>query len=197
MKQNDTIKKIKKRLRKRTIFFLILTMMANGFAWFIYSNKIDSSIDTSVRSWKINFKRGETTLTDTVNFTIDTIYPGMNNYSDSIEIANTGETSASISYEVVSVKIMDETYTNQNYTSAQLINRLQNNYPFTITFTTSANQIAQGESSNFGINLVWPYESGDDTTDTYWGKQSATFKDTHPTENQIEIRVNITATQPN
>ena len=38
------LSRIKRGVRRRTIFFLILAITANTFAWFIYSNKISNSI---------------------------------------------------------------------------------------------------------------------------------------------------------
>lgn len=189
------LSRIKRGVRRRTIFFLILAITANTFAWFIYSNKISNSINTGVKSWKITFAADGTDLTHNVVFDIDSIYPGMTNYTDEIEIRNSGEMSANIIYELQSVKIFDDTYTNDNYTSEQLISILQNNYPFKVTFTVTHPTIDIGMSTDFIVNVTWPYESGDDDLDTYWGKKSYDFKNNNPGVNEIEIKVKITATQ--
>ncbi len=169
--------------------------MANAFAWFIYSNKISTTINAGVKSWKITFAQNGTTLVNNVVFNVDSIYPGMNNYTDRIEIRNSGEMTANIVYELTSVKIFENTYTNNDYTSAELESILANNYPFTITFVVGSPTIGITDSTNFEMRIVWPYESGDDALDTYWGKKSYDFKNTYPLENEIEIHVKITATQ--
>lgn len=197
MNEKINFKKLKKRIRRRTIFFLIFALMANTFAWFIYTNKVDNNLTTGVRSWKINFNQNGTEISDHVEFNIDKIYPGMPNYSDSFSINNDGETTALLTFELNSIKIMDETYTDDNYTSDELLEILNNNYPFKITFSSTSTEISNGEKSEFSVNLVWPYESGDDEADTYWGKKSATFSESNPDENQIEIKATITATQKN
>ena len=51
--------------------------------------------------------------------------------------------------------------------------------------------------TEFRVLVNWPYESGDDELDTYWGKKSYDFKNDNPGENEIEIKVKITATQDN
>ncbi len=191
----EKLNRIKKGVRRRTIFFLILAITANAFAWFIYSNKISNSINTGVKSWKITFAADGTNLVNNVVFDIDSIYPGMSNYTDKIEIKNSGEMSANIVYELQSVKIFDETYTNENYTSDELISILQNNYPFKVTFTVTHPTIDIGMSTDFKVNVIWPYESGDDALDTYWGKKSYDFKNNNPGVSEIEIKVKITATQ--
>ena len=197
---NDTvskIKKIKKRIRRRTLFFLVLALITNAFAWFIYSNKVSNSINTGVKSWKITFSQNGTTLSDNVVFNVNQIYPGMPNHYDHIDIQNSGEMMATIRYEIISAKVFETTYTSDNYTSAQIENILANNYPFTITFNVSRTTIDINDSTSFSLNIVWPYESGDDTTDTYWGKKSYDFKAANPGVNEIEINVKITAGQFN
>lgn len=169
--------------------------MANAFAWFIYSNKISTSINVGVKSWKITFAQNGTTLVNNVVFDVDSIYPGMTEYVDRIEIRNSGEMPANINYELTSVKVFDETYTSENYTSQQMENILRNNYPFTITFVVGNPTIGITDSTNFEMHIVWPYESGDDELDTEWGKRSYEFENAHPLEKEIEVKVKITATQ--
>lgn len=67
-KKNSVLRKIKKRVRRSTLFFLFLTLMANAFAWFIYSNKVSNQITTGVKSWKITFEQGGSDLTSNVTF---------------------------------------------------------------------------------------------------------------------------------
>ena len=195
MTKQSNYKKIKKGLRRRTIFFLILTLIGNAFAWFIYSNKISTSINVGVKSWKITFAQAGTTLENNVVFSVDSIYPGMSNYMDAIEIRNSGEMAANITYELTYVKVFDEVYTNETYTSSQMESILANNYPFKVTFVVGSPTIGITDSTNFEMHIVWPYESGDDDLDTFWGKKSYDSQNTYPLENEIEVKVNIVATQ--
>lgn len=191
MNVKDKILFLKKRLRRRTLFFLILTLMANTFAWFIYSNKVSNNITTGVKSWKINFKQDGVDIVNNVEFKIDSIYPGMPDYTNSLSITNIGETAANISYEVEEIKILDEFYNSDMYSSTDLINRLKDNYPFKMNFSINNQEVGTGQTSEFTFSLVWPYESGHDEADTYWGKKSASFKEQYPDKEQIAIKVKI------
>ncbi len=195
MNVKDKILFLKKRLRRRTLFFLILTLMANTFAWFIYSNKVSNNITTGVKSWKINFKQDGVDIVNNVEFKIDSIYPGMSDYTNSLSITNIGETAANISYEVEEIKILDEFYNSDMYSSTDLINRLKDNYPFKMNFSINNQEVGTGQTSEFTFSLVWPYESGHDEADTYWGKKSASFKEQYPDKEQIAIKVKIIAGQ--
>lgn len=195
MNVKDKILFLKKRLRRRTLFFLILTLMANTFAWFIYSNKVSNNITTGVKSWKINFKQDGVDIVNNVEFKIDSIYPGMPDYTNSLSITNIGETAANISYEVEEIKILDEFYNSDMYSSTDLINRLKDNYPFKMNFSINNQEVGTGQTSEFTFSLVWPYESGHDEADTYWGKKAASFKEQYPDKEQIAIKVKIIAGQ--
>lgn len=195
MNVKDKILFLKKRLRRRTLFFLILTLMANTFALFIYSNKVSNNITTGVKSWKINFKQDGVDIVNNVEFKIDSIYPGMPDYTNSLSITNIGETAANISYEVEEIKILDEFYNSDMYSSTDLINRLKDNYPFKMNFSINNQEVGTGQTSEFTFSLVWPYESGHDEADTYWGKKSASFKEQYPDKEQIAIKVKIIAGQ--
>lgn len=195
MNVKDKILFLKKRLRRRTLFFLILTLMANTFAWFIYSNKVSNNITTGVKSWKINFKQDGVDIVNNVEFKIDSIYPGMPDYTNSLSITNIGETAANISYEAEEIKILDEFYNSDMYSSTDLINRLKDNYPFKMNFSINNQEVGTGQTSEFTFSLVWPYESGHDEADTYWGKKSASFKEQYPDKEQIAIKVKIIAGQ--
>ena len=188
-------KKLKRRIRRSTLFFLVLALITNSFAWFIYTNKVSNSINTHVKSWMVTFDQDGNPLEDTVEFNIDSIYPGMNDFNDSITISNTGETTAYISYEVESIRLLDEVYTRDNYSSEELIHILESNYPFTITFDVTNEEITTGNVGSFNVSLVWPYESGDDEADTYWGRKSYDFLENNKDEKSVSIVVKIKATQ--
>ena len=194
-KKNSVLRKIKKRVRRSTLFFLFLTLMANAFAWFIYSNKVSNQITTGVKSWKITFEQGGSDLTSNVTFEIDSIYPGMTPFQESIEIHNAGEMVAYITYEIESIKILDEVYSKENYTQSELSDILNNNYPFKTSFTVDQDQIEIGDTGTFSVHLNWQYESGNDEQDTYWGKKSYSYKEQFPSEKQIVIVVKMTASQ--
>lgn len=189
------VKKLKKRLRRSTLFFLVLMLITNSFAWFIYTSKVSNSINAHVKSWLVTFDQDGNPLEDTVEFTIDSIYPGMKDFTDSITISNSGETTAYITYQVTSIKVFDEVLDTSSYTSDELISFLNTKYPFLLTFEVSDDEIETSNTSSFNVKLSWPYESGRDELDTYYGKKSYDFSQNYPEENQIEIVVKIKASQ--
>lgn len=197
-KRKKTITIFKRKIRKSTLFLLAITLIANSFAWFIYTNKVSNNITTGIKSWKVTFDQNGTDLEDVISFNIDSIYPGMPDYNDYIKITNSGEMVAYVTYEIHSVKIFGETYTNEEYTSEEIQERLANLYPFKITFAVDNPEIVTSGTdsvANFSVNVTWPFESGDDELDTLWGKQSYRYKQLHPDEDQIVIVVKIKASQ--
>ena len=188
-------KKFKNGVRRRTLFLLVLALIGNAFAWFIYSNKVSNTINAGVKSWKITFAKDGTDLESEVVFNVYSLYPGMPDFNEKVEIKNSGEVAANINYEIISVKIFDETFTKEDYTTLELEEILSNNYPFKTTFIQDNPVVQIGQTSNFKVKVVWPYESGDDEKDTYWGRKAYDFKNSNSGVTQIEIKVKLVASQ--
>lgn len=187
---------LKRRLNLRTIFILLLLLSANSYAWFIYTSKVTTGVTAQVRSWNITFESDDTELSEYINFDVNEIYPGMTEYTNSITINNNGDEAASFSYEIEEANILGTTYTKSSSTTSNDIqNRLANSYPFTINLSTNGNTIAAGGSLVFTLDVVWPYDQGDDTTDTFWGNQAYNYKTNNPSSPSISLRVVIKAEQ--
>lgn len=189
--------KIFKRVSPITMLFLALTLSANLFAWFVYTTKVDSTITAHVKGWNVNFMAGNTQLSQQINFDVANIYPGMVTHTDSISVTNNGEMTAILSYEIESATILGTEYrAGRDMTSSELLAYLENHYPFTIAFSTSNNAVAAGGgTSTFTLTVSWPYESGDDATDTFWGEQAYDYKMSHPSAPSISLVMKITAMQ--
>lgn len=189
-------KKYKKRIKLRTLLFLLITLTSNTFAWFVYNTKIENNITTSVKSWKITFINGEHDAVQYLEFKIDNIFPGMEDYNNSINISNEGETEATILYEIQEIKILEETYKSEDYTQEELNNIITNNYPFTIKFNIDKTNLnAKNGNGLFSVNVKWPYESGNDELDTYWGNKSHEHKKANPDDPGIKIKIKLTVSQ--
>lgn len=189
--------KLFKRISPITILLLALTLSANLFAWFIYTTKVDSTITAHVKGWNVNFMAGNTQLSQQVNFDIANIYPGMTTHTDSISVTNNGEMTANLSYEIVSATVLGTEYrAGRDMTSSELLDYLENHYPFVIAFSTSNNAVAAGGgTSTFTLTVSWAYESGNDALDTYWGEQAYDYKMAHPSSPSISLVMKITAMQ--
>ena len=191
------------------LIFLIVLIASNTFAWFIYATKIDSSVSVHVKAWNVLFEAGDSEVTDTVNLVVDSIYPGMEDYEYQITAYNRSEVNASLSYVLLGARILDQEYTTVegrnelglepvegDLTSAQLQQKLLDDYPFQISIATSSDTIEQGDGRayyNFGV--VWPYENNQDTLDTEWGIAAYNYKESNPDDSSITLRVKIIITQ--
>ena len=194
----DILKIMFKRVRVSTLLLLVITFASTSFAWFIYSTKVTAGISAHIESWQILFTDGQTELSEYINFVIPNFYPGMENYSDQINVVNMGERQASIRFEIVSVSILGTDYicNDTDLTSDMMVSRLANNFPFHITFGLTNNTIDNNHgTTTFSINTSWPYESGNDEWDTTWGNTAYTFNQNNPTSPGIEMVIKITAIQ--
>lgn len=194
--KNHNLKKFKKKVRIKTILLLLFSLICNTFAWFVYNTKVDNSINTSVKAWRIAFENNDSDATHYLEFNIDNIYPGMKDYSNYINITNEGETDAAIVYEIQELKILEKTYNNEDYTQEELNKMINEDYPFKITFNVDKDNLeALNGKGIFTVNVTWPYESGNDELDTLWGDKSYTYKQNNPDNPGIVIKLKLTVSQ--
>lgn len=197
MKIKNLLKEIRKRVKLRTLVLLIVLLVFNSYAWFIYASKVSSSINVHVSSWDIAFEAGTGETTTNVVFNVQRAYPGMETYSETITARNRGETVAVLTYEITSIKIFGNTYTvDENTTLEDLNNMIENDFPFQINIVSSSENLAatNGEAT-ITISFEWAFESGNDLLDTNWGEQAYTYYATHPGETSIQVNLNLTAQQ--
>ena len=183
-----------KRIRYFLIFAILL-LSVNAYAWFVYVTRVDSTITAKVRSWNVMFQVHDNHIASEVTFTVGDIYPGMPDYNDYASIVNTGATGGEAYFTIKSVQIFDNTYTNTNYSQGELIDILTAGYPFVIDISLTNNVVAPGHTEYFNIDITWPYESGDDALDTYWGNYAYTFLNNHPTSSCISVTAEVRVDQ--
>lgn len=189
------LKKLRKKIRFRTIFLLTFLLISNSFAWFVYNTKVNNNITTSVKAWRIAFENNDDAI-QYLEFNIKNIYPGMEDYNNQINITNEGETDAAIVYELEELKILDNTYTSIDYTQEELNNMIKNDFPFKINFDVNTDSLkANNGTGLFTINVSWPYESNNDELDTLWGNKSYDFKTNYPDDPGIVIKLKLTVSQ--
>lgn len=200
---NDKAKKIlkiaKKSVRLKTLIFMILMLVLNTCAWYIYISEVSSDITTHVKSWKIEF---DNNISQDIDFLVEDIYPGMETVTKDIELINKGEMAAIISCGIVEMRILDEEYIvdGENITSNQLVNDISNNYPFKIKFYIDGEELQEkvmeaDAGCTVTIEISWPFSSGDDEKDTYWGNKAYDFIQENPEESCIKIKAKIKASQ--
>ena len=207
--EEDIKKKKISLIKPSKLIFLIVLLASNTFAWFIYATKIDSNVSVHVRAWNVIFEAGDSQVTDTINLTVDSIYPGMDDYSYEIKAYNRSEVSASLSYQILSASILGEEYITKegraalgeeenedDLTSQQLENKLLNDYPFSISIGISNVLIGIGNGEeSYTLGVVWPYESNQDEIDTMWGINSYQYKESNPDSPSITLKVKVIITQ--
>ena len=193
----NNVIKILKKIKLRNIIILIILLMFNTYAWFIYATKVDTSLSVHVSSWNVQFvSLGGESIKDLV-IEVERIYPGMETFEKTIEVRNTGETKASLRYEMQSLKIMGETFqVSDTLTSEELENQIKETYPFKITVQKDDTGFVEGTGNgSFKIKIEWPFESGKDDVDTYWGNKAYEYYSLNPGEKSIELKLKLIATQ--
>lgn len=190
-------RKILKKVRLKTLFLLAITLTSNSFAWFIYTTKVSSNISAKVREWNVTFEANGQAVEKTIEINIDSLYPGMNAYNQTLTAANSGESKAQITYEIVSTNILGDNLVNYNYSNEDILNYLKNNYPFTIEISSTNSIIEPNGEEKINITVSWPYESGDDEKDTYWGNLAYNYHQANPGKPSIVLVIKISAIQLN
>lgn len=190
-------KKLFKKLRLKTILLLAITICSNTFAWFIYTTEVSSKIDTRVREWNVTFNVNGEHVEKVITINVDTLYPGMDDYSETLTASNNGESKAKIDFEVKTANVLGDNLLDLNLSNEELIEYLKTNYPFKIELISSNDVIDISGEETVTIKVYWPYESGDDDLDTYWGKKSYEYHKSNPDKPSLEISIKISAYQVN
>lgn len=208
MKKKAILKRLKKIGPFRLIFLTVL-IMSNSFAWFIYATKIDSTVSVHVRSWNVVFEAEDNEITSTIDFPVDSIYPGMEDFEYEIKAYNNSEVSARLLYKLLEANILGTQYITvegrgergeeavaTDITSSELESILANNYPFSITIDVSNDLIDEEDGLElYTFNVTWPYEQNDDAADTTWGIAAYNYKESNPGLPSITLKVKIIITQ--
>ena len=196
----EKFEKLKNRIKKiklKHLVLLICLLIFNTYAWFIYATEVSTSITAHVTSWNIEFVTGDDEIVTNIEIDLDRIYPGMDDYEKIVEVHNRGETKAKLSYEFVSYQILGETFeVGEDYTSTELENKIEQDYPFKINVQIDTDSIDESNGKGeFKITVSWPYESGDDELDTYWGNKAYEYYSLNPGQKSLLINMKLIATQ--
>ena len=203
------VKKILKRINIGHLILLILLIISNTFAWMIYANKVTTGIDVHVRTWNVDFTDKEGTIVErTFQLEVNNIYPGMEDYEETLNISNTGEIDGEFSFTILDARVLDEEYISvegrassgedpddDDLTSDELIEMFANDFPFKIVFVQSNETIAVDETETFKAQITWAYESDNDELDTLWGNNAYHFKNDNPDLSSISINVIVRVKQ--
>ena len=225
---NKKVKKSKKgkgvfgRLKIKTVVLLLLTLIANTYAWFIYISTVSANLSMHIKSWDVVFSDGE--AEEDFVFTVERIYPGMDDAEQTITASNNGETNAKMQLVVQSIKILDEDFyvvpaiSDANPTATvkngnEMLDILSDDYPFKIQIIINNQEydgsdvsVAAGSSINILFKVTWDYETGadvntiasNDEIDTLWGNKAYTYMQNAQDDDYcIEVKVKMQAIQDN
>lgn len=195
----NKVVKVLKKIKLRNLIILLILLIVNTFAWFIYATRVSLDLSVHVSSWNVEFVSGDEEITTNIEIVVDRIYPGMDQFEQTIDVHNKGETPAILTYEIKSLQIMDETFEvseESGLTSDDIQNKIETEYPFKINIETGDGSVIQeNEQGSFKVTVNWPFESGDDELDTYWGNKAYEYYSLNPGETSLLIKLKLIATQ--
>ena len=209
MKKKTNWQRIKKAISPKNLIILIILFLGNSFAWFIYATQVDNEMSAHVRAWDVLFQSGDSPIVNYVDVNVESMFPGMEEFLYELKAHNRSEVGASVKYTILEARIIDTEYITKegrgekkepanpaDLTSAQLVTKLLNDYPFIISFNLSNEELAADIGiATYEIRVNWPFESGDDEADTLWGVKAANFKTSNPTEPSIKMKIKISIAQ--
>ena len=194
--------KIMKKVKIKNMLILILLLLFNAYAWFIYATRVATDVTAHVSSWNVEFVGTEGEITSNLEVNIGRIYPGMERFEKVVEVHNKGETKAILSYKIEELEVMGEKITineKNGPTSQEIANKISTEYPFKINIEKDDTLLSEGTGDGkFSISLDWDFESEDenrDELDTIWGNKAYEFYSLNPGKNSIEIKMTLIATQ--
>lgn len=189
--------KIIKKIKIKNIIILIFLLIANTYAWFTYMTKVNMDMTVHVTSWNVDFVADENETVTNMRIEVEKAYPGMEPFEKTLEVLNTGEMAAELSYEIQSLRVMNTTYTmGENLSSTDIEKKITEEYPFKITITKE--DISSTDTKLIGrykIVVDWEFESGNDEEDTKWGNNAYEFYQKNPNKSFMELNINFIASQ--
>ena len=102
---------ISKYIKLRTLLILVVLLVFNSYAWFVFATKVSGGLTAHVTSWNITFQVGDEDYVTNVVIDVSTIYPGMETYVKEIKAKNVGESIADLSYQYKSLVVLGDEYT--------------------------------------------------------------------------------------
>ena len=193
--------KIMKKIKIRNLIILILLLVFNAYAWFVYTTRVSLDLSAHVSSWDVQFVAKDGGISSDMIIKVENFYTGMEDFEKIIEVQNRGEVNVELSYEIESVRIMDETIEKNDetgVTSESIEEKLKNDYPFKINIVKDDSNLITGSGNgSFKITVVWPYESGDDEKDTYWGEKAYDYSSANPEKSSLHLELLLIAEQKN
>lgn len=155
----DVLQSKRKKLKKRSIFFILFLFSVNAYAWFVYMSNANLTVSSTVSAWNVTFFDGNSEVIKELDITTDDLYPGMDEYKRELTIKNDSNVGAKFSYEIDKVNLLGTETTYSSEDKSYAISLLSNSLPFKTTFSYEKELLEKNDSINFKILLNWPFES--------------------------------------
>lgn len=153
----ESLQKNRGKIKRMSLLFAFFVLGVNIYAWFVFIAKANLDVEANVVSWDINFFDENTEVKD---LSIkERLYPGMPNYEKTVTVTNSSETNAEFEYEIDRLSILGIDSIPVGATNDEVIESLNNDYPFKIHFQHDKNQLAPGDSLTFQVFMDWEYEN--------------------------------------
>lgn len=214
-KRKKIISRLKSTLTVKTVLILLLTLIVNTYAWFIYISTVSTGLSMHVRNWEFEIVNDDEE--EDFEFVVEQIYPGMPEEVQKITARNHGETEAKLTCNIFYVRIFDEEFEagkegpdGKIYTYLDLLEKIKNDYPFKVDvyangvlYDGSETIMSTGDTTEIEFKINWDYETPDgigdvtlgDEEDTFWGEKSYDYVQTNPDKYSIEIKFRVEAVQ--
>lgn len=197
------------KINLASVFFIALSFISVTLAWFAYSGLSSVSTDIGVKAWNIELDRNGSEASNEIYISLSEIYPGMEIMKEIVNIRNSGDSDAKLSYSIVSARILGDSKDNYvidgvNVKSDYVEDALSHNYPFHININLSKEFIpAKGGTGSFEVSISWPLDSEDNEIDSLWGNAAFQFQqneagmegDNYQIRPAIQVVLTLTAEQ--
>ncbi len=191
------------RVNLVSIVLAAISFISITLAWFAYSGISNVQTEIGVKAWNIELKKDGKKESNNITISSSEISPGMATKSEVVNIKNLGDSDATLSYNIVSARILNEEITvDGETTTEELEDAIAHEYPFHININISKNYILKGGSeATFEVSISWPLDSNHNDIDTSWGNEAYAFqlseqqKPADQRRTAIQIVINVSAEQ--
>lgn len=164
-----------------SLILVAVSFISLTFAWFGYTGLSSLSTEIDVKAWHIELTKNGDIVSNNISISFSELYPGMDTITEEITIKNLGDSTASVSYEIVSARILGDSKDNYivdytNVTSSYVEDKIAHEYPFKINVSLKDNIVyTGGDETTFVVSISWPMDSDNDELDTLWGSKANAF----------------------
>jgi len=182
------------KLNLLSLFFAAISFISITLAWFAYSGLVNTATQIDVKSWNIEFSNKSKSVSNELVISLPPdISPGMQTISETINVKNTGDSPATLGYEITSARILNETLSGEE---SNLEDKLSHDYPFHINMSVSDTYVeAHDGTAEFTVSVSWPLDSDNDEKDSEWGNAAYDFNKNEETKSAIRVQILLKAEQ--